>query len=116
MNFTLTPAAEKFIRRMIRFNGGAGSGFRLAVSAGGCSGLAAQFDVEAAPRSGDAVFGYGDIKFFLPAESRLLLDGVTIDFAETAVQSGLVFHDPKTPNCGCKSTEGAAPAGGAHVH
>lgn len=105
MNFTLTPAAEKFIRRMIRFNGSAGSGFRLAVSAGGCSGLAAQFDVEAAPRIGDAVFQHGDIKFFLPSESRLLLDGVTIDFAETPTQSGLVFHDPKTANCGCKSTE-----------
>src|SRR6266498_3409362 len=118
MNFTLTPAAEKFIRRMIRFDGGAGSGFRLAVSAGGCSGLAAQFEVEAAPRAGDAVFDYGDIKFFLPAESRLLLDGVTIDFAETAVQSGLVFHDPKSASGGCKSTDGATvePAGGVHVH
>ncbi len=101
MNFTLTPAAEKFIRRMIRFSGGAGNGFRLAVSSGGCSGLSAEF--EAAPRSGDATVEIGDIKFFLPAESRLLLDGVTIDFAETPTQSGLVFHDPKTPECGCKS-------------
>jgi iron-sulfur cluster assembly accessory protein len=118
MNFTLTPAAEKFIRRMVRFNGGTNGGFRLAVSAGGCSGLAAQFDVEAAPRTGDTVFNYGDIKFFLPAESRLLLDGVTIDFAETAVQSGLVFHDPKSASCGCKSTDGATiePTESTHVH
>jgi iron-sulfur cluster assembly accessory protein len=115
MNFTLTPAAEKFIRRMLRFNGG--SGFRLSVSAGGCSGLAAEFDVEAAPRSNDSVFDYGDIKFFLPAESRLLLDGVTIDFAETATQSGFVFRDPKSANCGCKSTDGGTkPAEGAHPH
>ncbi len=118
MNFTLTPAAEKFIRRMVRFGGGDGSGFRLAVSAGGCSGLAAQFEVEAAPRAGDGVFEKGGIKFFLPAESRLLLDGVTIDFAETPTQSGLVFHDPKTANCGCKSTAPgtAEPVGEAHVH
>ncbi|MGA2894566.1 MAG: iron-sulfur cluster assembly accessory protein [Xanthobacteraceae bacterium] len=107
MNLTLTPAAEKFIRRMIRFNGGAGSGFRLAVSAGGCSGLAAQFEVEAAPRDGDAVAHLGDIRLFLPAESRLLLDGVTIDFTETPLQSGFVFHDPKTANCGCKSADAA---------
>jgi iron-sulfur cluster assembly protein len=118
MNFTLTPAAEKFIRRMIRFSGEAASGFRLAVTAGGCSGLAAQFDVEAAPRAGDGVFEVSGIRFFLPAESRLLLDGVTIDFAETPTQNGLVFHDPKTANCGCKSTNAAAtgPAGEAHVH
>lgn len=70
MKFTLTPAAEKFIHGMIRFNGGEGCGFRLAVTAGGCSGLAAQFDVEAAPRAGASVFESDGIKFFLPAESR----------------------------------------------
>lgn len=113
MNFTVTPAAEKFIRRMLRFSGsGAECGFRLAVTAGGCSGLAAEFDVEAAPRPGDAVHNHDGMKFFLPAESRLLLDGVTIDFAETPTQSGFVFHDPKAKSCGCAS-EGAEPA---HQH
>lgn len=105
MNFTLTPAAEKFIRRMLRFNSGADSGLRLVVTAGGCSGLAAQFDIEAAPRPGDAVVEQHDIKLFLPAESRLLLDGVTIDFAETALESGFVLHDPKNAGCGCKTTD-----------
>jgi len=118
MDFTLTPAADKFIRRMVRFSSAPGGGFRLAVTAGGCSGLAAEFDVEAVPRPGDAVFEKGGIKFFLPAESRLLLDGVTIDFAETAVLSGLVFHDPKAGNCGCASTGArtAEAAGEEHVH
>lgn len=110
MNFTLTPAADKFIRRMIRFSGGAGHGFRLAVTAGGCSGLAAEFDVAAGPRAGDAVVEKQGLTFFLPAESRLLLDGVTIDFAETPMQSGLVFHDPKTPSCGCKTTQSTGSA------
>ncbi len=41
MNFTITPAAQKFMRMMLRVDGPAGSGFRLAVSPGGCSGLAA---------------------------------------------------------------------------
>ncbi|MBI4721379.1 MAG: iron-sulfur cluster assembly accessory protein [Chitinivibrionia bacterium] len=100
MNVTVTPSAEKFIKRLLRFDGGPGSGFRLAVTPGGCSGLAAQFSVEAAPLKGDAVFEVNGIKLFLPAESRLLLDGVTIDFAETATQSGFVFHDPKQKACG----------------
>ena len=108
MNFTVTPAAEKFIRRIIRFNGGTDAGFRLTVTAGGCSGLAAQFDVEAAPRPGDAAVDYKDIRFFLPAESRLLLDGVTIDFAETRTESGFVFHDPKSAACGCKGSSDPA--------
>src|ERR1039458_8842781 len=40
MDLTITSAAEKFIRRMLRFGGGAQSGLRLVVTAGGCSGLA----------------------------------------------------------------------------
>jgi Fe-S cluster assembly iron-binding protein IscA len=53
---------------------------------------------------GDAVFEHNGMKLFLPAESRLLLDGVTIDFADTPTQSGLVFHDPKASGCGCSSS------------
>lgn len=101
MNVTVTPAAEKFIKRLLRFDGAPGGGFRLAVSAGGCSGLAAEFSVESAPKEGEAVLELNGVKFFLPAESRLLLDGVTIDFADTPFQSGFVFHDPKATACGC---------------
>jgi iron-sulfur cluster assembly accessory protein len=103
MNLTVTPAAEKFIKRLLRFGGAPGSGFRLSVSAGGCSGLAAEFSVEAAPKAGDATVEANGFKLFLPAESRLLLDGVTIDFADTPMQSGFVFHDPKGSACGCGS-------------
>jgi iron-sulfur cluster assembly protein len=104
MDVTLTPGAEKFIRRMLRFSSTADSGFRLVLTAGGCSGLAGDFTVEAAPQSGDAVFEKNGVKFFLPAESRLLLDGVTIDFADTPTQTGLVFHNPKAASCGCSSS------------
>lgn len=100
MNFTITPAAEKFIRLMLRADGGPGSGFRLVLSPGGCSGLAAEMAVTDAPQPGDAVIEPNGIKLFLPAESRLLLEGVTIDFTDTAVKTGLVFHDPKQTACG----------------
>lgn len=103
MKFILTPGAQKFIRRMIQFSTNPGGGFRLSVSPGGCSGLSAQFDVEAAPRAGDLEYHSEGLKFFLPAESRLLLDGVTIDFAESATSGGLVFHDPKQTGS-CKSS------------
>jgi iron-sulfur cluster assembly protein len=100
MNFTITPAAQKFMRMMVRVDGAVGSGFRLAVSPGGCSGLAADIKVLATPLAGDAVVEREGIRLFLPAESRLLLDGVTIDFADTPTQTGLVFHDPKQVSCG----------------
>ncbi len=102
MKFMLTPAAQKFIRRMVQFSANPGGGFRLLVSPGGCSGLSAMFDVEAAPHAGDQEFLVDGVKFYLPAESRLLLDGVTIDFADSSTSGGLVFHDPKNTGS-CKS-------------
>jgi iron-sulfur cluster assembly protein len=99
MNFDITPAGERFIRFMLRADGGPGSGFRLVLSPGGCSGLAADISIAPRPQPGDAVVERNGLKLFLPAESRLLLDGVTIDFAETASQTGLVFHDPKGSSC-----------------
>jgi iron-sulfur cluster assembly accessory protein len=104
MNVTITLAAEKFIKRMLRFGGGPASGFRLVVNPGGCTGLAAEFDVEPALREGDTVLEHNGMKLFLPPASRLLLEGVTIDFAETPLQSGLVFHDPKARGAACSSS------------
>lgn len=109
MDVTMTAAAERFMRRMLRYSGESGSGFRLLVTAGGCSGLSAGFSVEAAPLPGDAVHEVNGIKLFLPVESRVLLDGVTIDFADTPTQTGLVFHDPKARNCGCTTANGSPP-------
>ncbi len=112
MELTITPNAAKFIQRMIRFGGaGESAGFRLSVSPGGCSGLSCEFSVEAEPLPGDAVVAIDGLKLFLPAESRILLQGVTMDFKDTPLQSGLVFVDPKAAAaCGTCGTS-APPAG-----
>lgn len=99
MNFTLTPAAEKFIRLMLRADGAPGSGFRLVLSPGGCSGLSADINVRREPEPGDAVVERNGVRLFLPAESRILLDGVTVDFADTSAQTGLVFRTPHAASC-----------------
>ena len=93
--FTLRRRRQKFIRRMLRFDGGAGQ--RLSAGGeprrllGACGGY--QRRSRAAP--GDAVVERDGIRFFLPAESRLLLDGVTIDFADTATHQRLRLPRPK---------------------
>jgi iron-sulfur cluster assembly protein len=91
---TVTPAAEKFIRRMVRFSETPAGGFKLSVAPGGCSGYSSEFSVEAAPAPGFSEVAVGGLRLFLNAESRLLLDGMTMDFAETPLQSGLVFSKP----------------------
>lgn len=114
MELSITQKAEKFIGRMIRFNGGTPNhGFRLVVSPGGCSGLSSEFTVEAAPLEGDAVIEASGLKLFLPAESRILLDGATIDFKDTPMESGLTFITQQGGNCGCSSSGGGH---GDHSH
>ncbi len=110
MDLTITPSAAKFIQRMIRFGGsGENAGFRLSVSSGGCSGLASEFSVEPVPLPGDATVTIDGLKLFLPAESRILLQGVTMDFKDTPLQSGLVFQDPKATSCGTCGTSAPPP-------
>lgn len=110
MELTITPNAEKFIRRMVRFGGaGENAGFRLTVSPGGCSGLSAEFSVEAEPKAGDEVVAHNGLKLFLPAESVKLLEGYTVDFSETPMSSGFVFSNPNAAGCGTCSS--SAPAG-----
>lgn len=116
MNIIITPQAASFMRRMIRFNGGsAESGLRLSVKPGGCSGLSSEFTVEAAPLTGDAVLESNGVKVFLPAESRILLEGVTVDFADTPMATGLTFINPNAQACGCSSADAGAPPKTASV-
>ncbi|HET9953485.1 MAG TPA: iron-sulfur cluster assembly accessory protein [Polyangiaceae bacterium] len=102
----VTPGALKFIQRMVRFGGaGADAGFRLEVTPGGCSGMSSQFSVEAAPKSGDRVVSLaGGLRLFLPPFSYALLEGVTIDFLESATEARLTFIDPNAKSCGCSSS------------
>jgi iron-sulfur cluster assembly accessory protein len=112
---TVLPAAEKFMRRMVRFSESPAGGFRLTVTPGGCSGYSAEFTVEAAPQGNDAELLVNGLRVFLPAESRLLLDGVTVDFADTPTQSGLTFFNPNAAACGCSTADSAKPPAQATV-
>jgi len=110
-NWTVSPAAEKFIRRMVMFSGlPATAGFRLTVTPGGCSGYNAEFTVEAEPTAGDEVASVNGLKVFMPADTCTLLDGVIVDFADTPTKSGLTFTNPNAAPCACSSSGDAASA------
>jgi iron-sulfur cluster assembly accessory protein len=106
-NVTVTAAAERFIRRMVRLSGlGESAGMRLVVSAGGCSGLNSEFTIESWPAAGDSSLDVNGVPLFLPAESRVLLDGVTVDFSDSAMSSGFTFVNPNGNTCACSSSGG----------
>lgn len=112
-NLTIDPAAEKFIRRMVRFSDHPEGGFRLTVTPGGCSGYSSEFTVEAAPREGDATINVNGVNLYLPAESRLMLEGITIGFEDTPTKSGLTFFNPNAAACACSSSGDSASAASA---
>jgi iron-sulfur cluster assembly protein len=117
LGLVITPAADKFVRRMLRFDGGPTSGLRLSVAPGGSSGLAAEFVVADAPMGDETILDVNGLRFFLPAQSRLLLQGVTMDFQETATTSGFEFHDPKhVSTCGTHSHDASSLPEHAHEH
>jgi iron-sulfur cluster assembly accessory protein len=107
MSLTLTRAAARFMRMML-MDGSPESGFQLRVSPGGCSGMTANFAVTPAPAEGEKLVLVDGIRLFLDAQARLLLQGVTIDFEDSAAKQGFVFRDPRATAGSCASS--AAPA------
>ena len=90
----LMPAAEKFIRRMMRCASNSTSGFRLKVQPGGCSGLAVEFDLADEPEKNQIVWTHSGLRIFLDNASCLLLNGATVDFIDSRSLTGFVVTTP----------------------
>jgi iron-sulfur cluster assembly protein len=98
----VTERATDRIRQILAKEGGQG-GLRLAVQGGGCSGLSYLFKLETKERTGDHVFGCGDARVLIDPKSFVYLDGLTLDYKESLIQSGFTIDNPnaeKTCSCG----------------
>ena len=109
MSITFSPKAEAFIRRMVKMGGSQTAGFRLEVSPGGCSGLAAQFDVESEPKPDDVVLETNGVRLFISPQSSSLLEGATVDFIDTRIDSGFKISAPNSGQA-CTSSSPSLPA------
>lgn len=100
---TVTPKAVDKIRQAFQKEGVAGGGgLRLGVLGGGCSGLSYQFKFDPKPRATDQVLTYGDVQVFIDPKSLVFLDGMTLDWKDSLMQSGFVFDNPHAKkSCGC---------------
>jgi Iron-sulfur cluster assembly accessory protein len=97
----VTPKAVQKIREAFAKQGVTG-GLRLGVLGGGCSGLSYQFKFDVKPRPTDKVFEFEDVKIFIDPKSLVFLDGMTLDYKESLMQSGFDFINPHAKkNCGC---------------
>ncbi|MBI5083691.1 MAG: iron-sulfur cluster assembly accessory protein [Acidobacteria bacterium] len=97
----VTPKAIQKIRDAFAKQGVAG-GLRLGVLGGGCSGLSYQFRFEPKPRPTDHIFHFDGVDVFVDPKSLVFLDGMTLDYKESLMQSGFAFDNPHaTKSCGC---------------
>jgi iron-sulfur cluster assembly protein len=98
---TVTPKAVGKIREAFQREGVNG-GLRLGVLGGGCSGLSYQFKFDVKPRPTDQVLNFDDVKVFIDPKSLVFLDGMTLDWKDSLIQSGFVFENPNAKkSCGC---------------
>jgi iron-sulfur cluster assembly protein len=98
---TVTPKAVTKIREAFAKQGVSG-GLRLGVLGGGCSGLSYQFKFSPKARPTDNVIDFDDVKVFIDPKSMVYLDGMTLDWQDSLMQSGFVFENPHAKkSCGC---------------
>src|ERR1035437_10487613 len=98
----VTEKALELIRQIMDKEGVRG-GLRLAVQGGGCSGMSYLFKLETKERASDHVFGCGDAKVLIDPKSFVYLEGITLDYKESLIQSGFTIDNPnaqKTCSCG----------------
>ncbi len=98
---TVTPKAVGKIREAFQREGVNG-GLRLGVLSGGCSGLSYQFKFDVKPRPTDQILNFDDVNVFIDPKSLVFLDGMTLDWKDSLIQSGFVFENPNAKkSCGC---------------
>ena len=102
----LTDKAAAMVKETIERENLQGSGLRVAVVGGGCSGFQYSLDIEKEERPGDMIFEASGVKCFVDPMSSMYLLGVEIDYVEGQFgQSGFSFKNPNAKHtCGCGSS------------
>ena len=102
---TLTEKAVEAVKLAIAEEGLDGSGLRVAVVGGGCSGYSYALDFSEDCDEDDMTLDFQGLPVYLDPHSAQLLNGTEIDYIETLQRKGFVFNNPKaTTTCGCGSS------------
>jgi iron-sulfur cluster assembly protein len=103
MTIQVSDNAARQIRKLLDRQGIPDGGLRVAVKAGGCSGLSYVFEWEGAAKETDRVFeGVDGARVFVDPRSLKFLDGTTLDYDTALLSKGFVLENPKARStCGC---------------
>lgn len=98
----MTDQAIAAVKTFIASEGRPGSGLRIAVVGGGCSGF--QYDLTLVDKAADndETYTFGDLPIYVDQNSLLYLKGTVVDYVNDLRGSGFVFQNPNaTSSCGC---------------
>ncbi len=89
---TLTDSAAKKLKGLLAEEK-QGSGLRISVVPGGCSGLVYQMSIDDSP-DGNTVFEVKGVKIFIDKQSLQIIKGSEVDYVESGKESGFRINNP----------------------
>ena len=100
INISLTAASK--ITELLAEENKEGSGLRVFVQGGGCSGFQYGLMIEETGSDADQVFESNGVKLYVDPISIRYLGGAEVDFVDTVTGGGFTIKNPQAVStCGC---------------
>lgn len=98
----VSETAASKISELLAEEGKAGSGLRVFVQGGGCSGFQYGLMIEENGGNSDQVFESNGVRLFVDPISISYLKGAEVDFVDTVTGGGFTIKNPNAVStCGC---------------
>ena len=98
----ISPIAASKITELLAEENKEGSGLRVFVRGGGCSGFQYGLMIEEAGTDADQVFESNGVKLYIDPISVRYLGGAHVDFLDTVTGGGFTIKNPNAVStCGC---------------
>ena len=98
----ISPPAASKITELLAEESKEGSGLRVFVQGGGCSGFQYGLMIEETGSDADRVFESNGVKLYVDPISIRYLGGAEVDFVDTVTGGGFTIKNPNAVStCGC---------------
>jgi iron-sulfur cluster assembly accessory protein len=98
----ISPIAAAKITELLAEENKEGSGLRVFVQGGGCSGFQSGLMIEEAGTDADQVYESNGVKLYIDPISVRYLGGAHVDFLDTVTGGGFTIKNPNAVStCGC---------------
>src|SRR5687768_4896422 len=102
---TVSQRASQEITKIMEAEGAKGAGLRLGVEPGGCAGFQYALSFATSAEGDEVATESNGVKVFVAKRDLPVLQGVTIDFVESAMGAGFNIKNPNAKStCGCGNT------------